>query len=231
MNLAKYGAIFDLDGTLVASEVLYQLATGYILKKAGRSLEELTPEEKSAIPGRSALENMRFYCSRFDLPWNAEFLVAKRMDLVVQLIRSQGILLIPGVFEFCQMLRAEPFKMAVASSSPGSYVRLVLDVTGLGEFFDDVLSGDDVARCKPDPEIFLKAAERLRLPPRQCVVFEDADSGLRAAKAAGMRAILINNDTILPHQKLNATLAVPHYCGLGIADVRRVINGMIEMPD
>ena len=227
MNLAKYGAIFDLDGTLVASERFYQIATSWILKKAGRSLDELTPEERAAIPGRSALQNMRFYAERFELPWTPEFLVAKRMELVEDLVRSQGVMLIPGVFEFCQMLKAEPFGMAVASSSPGSYVRLILEVTGLEGFFDTILSGDDVSRYKPDPEIFLSAADRLGLPPRQCVVFEDADSGLRAAAAAGMKSVLIDNETIMPAQKQNATLTVPHYCGLVPADVKRVINGSI----
>ncbi len=229
MNLSKYGAIFDLDGTLVASEVLYQRATSWILKKAGRSLDELSPAEKAAIPGRSALENMRFYCSKFDLPWAPEFLVAKRMELVESLVRGQGVMLIPGVFEFCETLKTAGFGMAVASSSPAPYVRLILEVTGMNGFFDTVLSGDDVTRHKPDPEIFLAAAGRLDVPPRQCVVFEDADSGLRAARAAGMKSILIENDTILPQQRLNATRVVPHYCGLGVPDVKRVIDGLIIM--
>ncbi len=231
MNRNEYGAIFDLDGTLVASEILYQKATAYILKKAGRSAAELTPAERAAIPGRSALENMRFYRNRFDLPWQPEYLVAKRMELVEALIKTQGVMLIPGVFEFCQAVREGGFGMAVASSSPRPYVRLVLEVTGLSGFFETILSGDDVDRHKPDPRIFLDAADRIGLPPRRCVVFEDADSGLQAAAAAGMKSILINNETILPEQKANATLVIPHYCGLKLSDVKRVINGSIELVD
>jgi len=231
MNTPRYGAIFDLDGTLVASEVLYQRATGFILKKAGRSLSELTPQEKAAIPGRSAIRNMRFYCERFELPWSPEFLVEKRMEIVAGLVREEGVMLIPGAMEFCEMLRAEPFRMAVASSSPGPYVKLVLETTGLAGLFDAVLSGDDVTAHKPDPEIFLTAAARLECPPRSCLVFEDADSGLQAAKAAGMKSILIDNETILPEQKLGATRVIPHYCGLGISEVKRVINGGIILLD
>lgn len=229
MNIAQYGAIFDLDGTLTQSEVLYQRATAAIVEKAGRSLSELTAMEKAAIPGRSALENMTFYHDKFELPWRPEFLVAKRIEMVLQMVRDEGVMLIPGAYEFCRTLKSEPFAMAVASSSPEKYVNLVLKVTGLDEFFPVVLSGDDVSSHKPHPEIFDLAREKIGMPSHRCVVFEDADAGLRAAGAAGMKSILIDNETILPEQKVNATRVIPHYCGLRVTDVKTVINGLILM--
>lgn len=234
-----YGTIFDLDGTLVASEVLYRRATATILKKTGRTLDELTPLENSIIPGRSALENMRFYVSRFDLPWSAEFLVIKRMEIITQLLHDEGVMLIPGAFEFCRTLRDEGFKLAIASSSPRPYVKLVLEVTGLTDFFGVVLSGDDVTRHKPDPEIFTLACEKLNVETSRSVVFEDAHSGLLAARAAGIKTVLVYNDIILPQQRIMADVVIPHYCGLESRDliklmnrdVKGLVNCEIERPD
>ena len=158
---SPYAVLFDLDGTLVQSEDLYHRATQAMLDWVGRSLDELTPEERSQIPGRSALQNMRFYCARFGLPQPPEALVSQRMDHVCRMVEEEGVMLVPGAREILESLRISDVPIALASSSPERYVSRVLEVTALAEFFDVVKTGDDVKAFKPDPEIFLQAAQGL----------------------------------------------------------------------
>lgn len=221
----SYAVLFDLDGTLVQSEDLYHRATQVLLDEVGRSLDELTPHERSQIPGRSALQNMRFYCERFALPESAEALVDRRMDHVCHLVEDEGVMLVPGAREILESLRMADLPVALASSSPLCYVSRVLRVTGLDEFFEVVKTGDDVTRYKPEPEIFLKAAQDLGIPPGRCLVVEDAHSGILAAKAAGMKVLAVYSDYTLPEQAALADRRVPDFCRLVARDLVALING------
>jgi beta-phosphoglucomutase len=94
---------------------------------------------------------------------------------------------LPGALAFVKECRAAGLRCAIGSASKNC--RLVLARTGLGPFFDAVADGTVVTRAKPDPEVFLTAASMLGLAPSDCVVFEDAQAGIDAAKAGGMRAV------------------------------------------
>jgi len=217
--------IFDLDGTLVASEVLYFTATEAILEPIGRSLRELTPHERARIPGRSALENMEFYRRRFGLAEPAEDLVRTRMDRIIELVADQGVAVLPGAFEFLRSLDRAGLRVALASSAPRRYVRAVLDRTGLGGFFRVLKTGDDCTRFKPDPEIFLAAASDLGLSASGCVVVEDSHAGIVAARAARMRVLAIHSDYTLPEQSALADRVVADFRGLGPHDVLALLDG------
>ncbi len=97
----------------------------------------------------------------------------------------------PGVREILRSLRERGLPLALASSTDGAVVRQELDEAGLLGSFDAVVGGDQVKRSKPDPEIFLRAAERLGAPPEKCFVIEDSFNGIRAARRAGMRALMV----------------------------------------
>jgi HAD superfamily hydrolase (TIGR01509 family) len=221
---SPFGVIFDLDGTLVASEILYFRATERILAPHGRSLAELTPLERSLIPGRAAIENVRFYCRRFGLPDAPEEVSRRRMEMVCRLLEEDGVALIPGADAFVRALRAAGARMAVASSSPRRYVERVLAITGLAPHFDAVRTGDDVTRYKPDPEIFELARRALDLPAARCVVVEDAHSGIQAGKAASMRVLAVESEQTLPHQAAAADRVVPDFRGLGVADIAALLE-------
>jgi len=223
---SPYAVLFDLDGTLVQSEDLYQRATQAMLDWVGRSLDELTPEERSQIPGRSALQNMRFYCARFGLPQPPEALVSQRMDHVCRMVEEEGVMLVPGAREILESLRISDVPIALASSSPERYVSRVLQVTALGEFFDVVKTGDDVKAFKPDPEIFLQAAQGLGVPAERCLVVEDAHSGILAGKAAGMKVLAVESEVTLPHQAALADRLVRDFCGLVARDLVAIIHGV-----
>ena len=220
-----HGILFDLDGTLVQSEDLYQRGTQALLDPYGRLLEELTPLERSSIPGRSALQNLTFYCARFGLADPPEVLVPRRMDHVCRMVEDEGVMLVPGAREILESLRLADLPCALASSSPRRYVERVLRVTGLAEFFDVVKTGDDVTAYKPDPEIFLAAARDLGIPPERCLVVEDAHSGILAGRAAGMKVLAVESEHTLPEQRELADRRVRDFCGLVAKDLVGMIQG------
>ncbi len=100
---------------------------------------------------------------------------------------------LPGVGLILDLLQKAGFRQAIASSAPVINIGLILESTGIGRFFEAVVSGDEVKAGKPDPEIFLEASRRLAVAPARCVVVEDAIPGVTAAKAAGMRCVAVTN--------------------------------------
>jgi beta-phosphoglucomutase len=107
---------------------------------------------------------------------------------------------LPGVMTLVRALDMVGYQQAIASSTPLENIHLILNSLAILDFFDAIISGEDVARGKPDPEAFLKAARVMSLVPERCLVIEDAAVGIEAAKRAGMRSIGVTNT--LPRKKL-----------------------------
>ena len=105
----------------------------------------------------------------------------------------------PGVVELMQDLKANGFKQAVASGTTRIEVDTIIAGCGVAHFFDEIVSCEDVSKGKPDPEPFLKAASLIGVEPRRCVVVEDGEFGVRAAKAAGMKVIAVLNTQTREH--------------------------------
>lgn len=108
-----------------------------------------------------------------------------------EMIRAGGIRAIAGVEAFLRRARGEGRRCAMGSSAPRANVEACLDALGLRWAFDCTVSGEDVARGKPEPDIFLKAAEGLGARPEECVVFEDSPAGVEAARRAGMESVAV----------------------------------------
>jgi beta-phosphoglucomutase len=119
-------------------------------------------------------------------------------------IELDGIELLPGVAEWIQRFKAAGWKQAIASSAPPENVATIAHVLHLNGTFEAMISGTDVQRGKPDPDIFLAAAERLNVQPQDCLVIEDASTGIEAAHRAGMKAIGVLNT----HPHLEADLVI-----------------------
>ena len=114
-------------------------------------------------------------------------------DCYRQLVRQHGVAAAPGAAEWVHRLHGGQWRQAIASSAPRLNLETVIDVLGLGSFFDAIVSAEDVVNGKPDPEVFLTAAKRLRAAPAECIVVEDAPAGVEAAKRAGMRCIAVGS--------------------------------------
>ena len=110
---------------------------------------------------------------------------------------EEGLEPLPGAAEWVERLHAGGWRQAIASSAPAENVRVMLDVLHLDRFFDAIVSAEDVTAGKPDPQVFLKAAERLSVPAEASVVVEDAAAGIEAARRAGMKCVGVSLTAVL----------------------------------
>lgn len=127
-------------------------------------------------------------------------------ELYRKLVREGSLAPLPGAAEWVRRLHASGWRQAIASSAPRANVETVLDVLGLADWFDAVVSAEDVTAGKPDPQVFLIAASKLGVPPAQCIVVEDAPAGIQAARRAGMRCIGVGRNE-LPADVYSKSLA------------------------
>jgi len=176
--------IFDMDGVLVDSEPLHYEACRRVVEPFG---VDLSVKEFTALwLGHS--RGLREGLKRHKVPLSLEEARRRKHAFFVELARKQ-LTVRPGVRA---LLRAtEHLPRAVATSSGWEMIDTILGLTGLRENFSVIVSGLDLLRGKPAPDIFLEAARCLGVPPETCIVFEDARPGLLAAKAAGMRCVVV----------------------------------------
>jgi beta-phosphoglucomutase len=113
-------------------------------------------------------------------------------ELYREFARAEGLVPLAGAVEWVRRLHGDGWKQAIASSAPRANVEVMLEAIGLASLMDAIVSADDVSRGKPDPQVFLRAAERLAVPPDACVVVEDAAAGVEAGRRAGMKTIGVN---------------------------------------
>lgn len=181
MSQQRFAAvIFDMDGVLVDGEPLHFRAVNRLLAEEGRSLslDEYKPFMGTKAGWRQMVETLGLSLSpdEYRDRYNA---------IILEEYRTNAVLL-PGALELVQQLREVDMPVALASSSAREWVQACLERVGLADAFDVVVTGSDVHRGKPDPEIFLLAAERLGVSPSGCLVLEDAPAGIEAARRAGM---------------------------------------------
>jgi HAD superfamily hydrolase (TIGR01509 family) len=191
--------IFDFDGILVDSEPLICKLTQEIAAREGWKLtEEEYYRDYLALDDRGIIEHLfRSHGRELDGRRRNE-LIAWKASAYAQAIRD-GLPALPGAVEFVRKVQAK-FPLAIASGSLRSEVEHLLTQIGLREAFPLLVTSEDTARSKPDPEIFLKALAGLNRQPRfdreplaaaQCLAIEDAPGGVRAAQAAGMKCLAI----------------------------------------
>lgn len=182
----KYqGIIFDLDGVLCSTDRYHYLAWKAVADRLGIYFDETI---NNRLRGVSRMESLDIILERSDRSFTPEeklALAAEKNELYRSLLsRMTPADLSPEVKGTLDALRAKGLLLGVGSSSRNT--RYILDRIGLGDYFDAISDGNNITRSKPDPEVFLKAAEYLGLAPMVCLVVEDAVSGLQAAAAAEM---------------------------------------------
>ena len=121
------------------------------------------------------------------------------------LIRTKGLELLPGARYWLERLKAEAWLQALATSAPRGNIDAVFAALGIGEYFDAAISSEEVKAGKPEPDVFLVAAAKLGVAPRDCIVIEDAPAGIEAARRAGMRSVGV----LTTHRELKADLVAP----------------------
>ena len=191
--MAGYRAIiFDMDGVLVDSEPLFHDAINRLLTQEGA--EPVSEgENQETLLGTTIEETWRRLKRSRALPLPVETYMG-RYDGMVREMMMQELAPQPGVRELIGVCRERGLPLAVASSSRHSWVDLKLAAIGLTGAFDLVVGGDDVTNGKPAPDIYLKAAAGLGLPPGECIAIEDSPVGIAAAGAAGIYTIAVRTD-------------------------------------
>jgi len=181
--------LFDLDGVLVDSEKFSSEASDRILAEVGIVQ---TPAEKKLVFGRRTLDNYRAAIEARGLDIDPAVLVERKVKLFSKIIKGK-LKPLPGVLRLLGELKDNKVKVAVVSSSPLERVNASLEEVGLLLEFDLIVSGDCCRMGKPDPEPFLFAASGLGVRPKDCVIVEDAEAGILAGKAAGMKVVAVRS--------------------------------------
>ncbi len=180
-------AIWDVDGTLVDTAELHFQAWQAVCREKGR---DFTRADFAATFGQRNPEIIRtLFGERFTPEEIAAF--GDRKEVLYRSEASKGVELLPGARRLLEHLHQAGFAQAIGSSAPPANLELILRITGIVRYFDVVISSEDTQRGKPDPQVFLLAAERLGIAPAQCVVFEDAVAGVQAARAASMKCVAV----------------------------------------
>jgi HAD superfamily hydrolase (TIGR01509 family) len=211
--------IFDFDGLILDTETPEYQVWQTIYREHGF---ELPHEEWGRIIGGYGVSN-------FDAAVHLSLLSQGRLDSVslrdrhrsesAALYLQQPIL--PGVMDYLRDAKRLGLKLAIASSSPHSWVDTHAKRLGIFEYFEHVICADDVAagRTKPNPDLFLLALERLKVRPNEAVVFEDSPNGVRAAKSAGIFVVAVPNPVTSLLSIENANLTLTSLTDLSLAEL------------
>lgn len=186
VKAANWGAIFDWDGVVIDSRVHHEeswerlaaecslpLPRDHFIKGFGRKNEYIIPEMLQWTRDPAEIHRLSL----------------RKEALYRDVVSERGLTALPGVREWLAVLREAGVPCAIGSSTHLANIQLSLRLLQLEGVFDAVVTSEDVKQGKPDPAVFLKAAERLQRPAARCVVFEDAHVGIAAANAAGMRVV------------------------------------------
>lgn len=183
--------IFDLDGVLVTTDELHFSAWKRLAEELG--ITGFTKADNARQRGVSRMASLEVVLEKTDRKFNDEeklALAEKKNDMYVKSLSTLSPNdVLSGVNEFITYLRNNGIKTAVGSASKNTPV--ILEKTDLADKFDAVSCGLDTQKSKPDPEVFLMAADKLGIAPSECVVIEDSDAGIEAAKAGGMYAVAV----------------------------------------
>jgi HAD superfamily hydrolase (TIGR01509 family) len=182
--------IFDMDGLMVDSEPIYWDVARRLAKQHGTSV---TDETLRHMMGRSRIDSMRIFAEECGISAaSAQQLLDEREHLMLQRYAA-GVEPMPGLLPILQRFHGQ-LRLAVATSSPRKFTDALLPALRIDSYFDVVQTGDEIVNGKPDPEIYLKAIDRLGLEPPQCIVLEDSRAGALAGHRAGAHVIAVPSE-------------------------------------
>lgn len=193
MKWTKKAVIFDLDGVICFTDRFHYQAWKALADRLGIPFDEKVNDR---LRGVSRMASLEIILERSQVAYTQEqkeAFAAEKNDTYRELLKGMSPAdLSDEVRDTLAALRRRGYLLAIGSSSKNT--PFILERIGLGGFFDAVADGTDITRSKPDPEVFLKAAEKLGVDPADCAVVEDAKAGIEAAKAGGMTAFALFGD-------------------------------------
>lgn len=184
----KRGAIFDWDGVIINSATQHEMSWERLAKECGKVLPENHFKRGFGMKNEVIIPELLGWTT---VPVEIRLLSLRKEAIFREVVREQGMTALPGVELWLRVLRDEGIPCAIASSTHRENITTTLDVLGLEPFFSVIVTAEDVQRGKPDPEVFLTAAQRLGVEPGDGIVFEDALVGIAAAQAARIPVVAV----------------------------------------
>ena len=183
--------IFDLDGVIINSEPFHQQIEKEMMLDRGLSLTEA---EHRQLVGMAGYDMWKILADRYHLAESVDDLRAEKRERTADFLETMdGSVLVPGSIDCLRSFHEAGLTLALASSAGRWYVERIIDRFDIHRFFSAVVTGWDVQRSKPAPDIFLLTAEKLNTDPARCAVIEDSENGVRAARDAGMAVVGYQN--------------------------------------
>lgn len=201
MNNQQRAVIWDLDGTLIDSSAYHWEAWQAVM---ATEKIVLTYEQYVADFGKRNDEILRGRCGADLAESEIVRISLAKEEKYRELVRTRGLELLPGAGFWLRQLKDEGWMEALATSAPRGNIMAVFAAVDIERYFDAVISSEEVKHGKPSPDVFLAAAEKLKVAPDHCIVIEDAPAGIEAAHRAGMKSIGVRTT----HPRLEADWAV-----------------------
>ncbi len=188
--------IFDLDGVIVDTAKYHYLAWKRLANEMGFDLTEEQNEQLKGISRMASLDILLGIGNQvFDKKEKVELADRKNTWYRECIIKMKPDEIFPGVIDFLNQVKAAGMKSAIGSASKNAMT--ILEQLGIVDYFDSIIDGNKAQKAKPNPEVFLKASIELAVAPEHCVVFEDAQAGVEAAKNGGMFCVGVGSPEIL----------------------------------
>lgn len=190
MGKIMKAVIFDMDGVISDSQPIHAELEELLLKEHGiyMTAADLT-KEYAGVPDRQCAE---IIFAKHGKEVDLDKFVENKWRKIMEFAKGR-VVAIEGVLDLIQNLRANNFRLAIASSSKPEFIDLIVGELKIKDKFDAITAGTEVEKGKPSPDIFLLAAKKLGVDPAGCTVIEDAKHGVQAAKRAGMRCVWLNS--------------------------------------
>jgi HAD superfamily hydrolase (TIGR01509 family) len=199
--------VFDLDGLLIDSEPIFAEVARRLLARRRLAPDPAILRRMMGTPARAALALL---VAHHELTESIDDLNTECIGLFFEILGEQPVPLLNGVAEFLDLVERHDLPKAIATSSSARYLERVLTPHGLLTRFQFALTCDDVTHGKPHPEVYLAAATRFAINPAAMLVLEDSPNGLRAAKAAGARCVVVPHGLVPREEIQSADLIVDH---------------------
>jgi beta-phosphoglucomutase family hydrolase len=201
--------LFDMDGVIIDSEPVRQVLEQALFRELDLNVSE---DEHQSYVGTTSEGMWSGVKNNHDTPHSLDELIEMEQNRYLKnLEEDDDQQLMPDVREFIRGLYNNDMTLVVASSASVKNIDIVIKKFELEQYFAAKISGEEVKKGKPAPDVFLKAAKRINVPPEECVVIEDAANGVEAAKAAGMKCVGINSPHRVPQDLSKADLVIEHF--------------------
>lgn len=213
--------IFDMDGVILDSEPFFIEAENQLLKKHGH---DVPLDYQFQFQGTTHDFMWQVMKDEFDLQDSVDNLVNEANHIREALMEEKGVKSIPNVLKLISYLHEQEIPIAIASSSPKSDIEKTVTTFGLEGKFSFLISGEEVAHSKPEPDVFIAAAKGLNVTPENCVVIEDSRNGVLAGKAANMNVIGYRNPNFPPQDLSAADTITSDFSTLTLDDFKNLAS-------